>query len=283
MRGVIFLNKEIFEGDDKFSNAEQKINQFVLENVEQVQYMSVRELAEKTFTAATSVMRYCKKLGYSGFKDFKINIKNDLSKITYEEYQIRESESAIQVINKMKTLNINVIERTIKLMSIVQLERICEKIQEYKYVDFIAYDANGALADYASHYFFQVGKICNVYKEFDKQVMFSMKADNKEHLVFVITRSGRTNRVIKVLKELHKSKIYSVLVTQEDNKKISHYCTETLKAIFINDFEKMGDCAFYASAKYLLDCIINLYYSKNYKRILQHDRKYNIVYDDKIY
>ncbi|MCB6567360.1 hypothetical protein LI169_20115, partial [Desulfovibrio desulfuricans] len=80
---------------------------------------------------------------------------------------IKNSEDTIHVINKMKQLYEDVVSKSNQLLSVTQLDRIVDKISKVTYIDFIVYDANTAFAEYASHYFFLIGKVCNVYSDID--------------------------------------------------------------------------------------------------------------------
>jgi len=263
-----------------FSELENEINQYVYEHVDDVQLMSIRQLAKCTYSNTTSIVRYCKKLGYSGFEEFKIKIKNDLQSQKPAGYIVTAKETSINIINKMRTLNREVIEKTVNSLSLEQLSRITAAIDQAETIDFIAYDANSALADYAAHYFFQVGKICNVYSDIDEQIIFSLRAKKENHVVFVLTRSGKTKRIIKVLRQLKAHGFYTILISCSSAAAAKLYCSEFLETIFIDSFKEMSDCAYYTSAKFLLDLIINLYYSQHYDSVLKNDKEYNLILND---
>lgn len=269
------MNKEIIKDQSNFSNAEKEVNHYVISNLESIQKMSVRELAKETFTTTTTIMRYCKKIGYRGFEDFKINIKNDLKDLDYDDFLIKGSENVIHVMNKMKMLYDNVVENTLQLLSVTQLERIVSKLANFKYVDFIVYDANIAFAEYASHYFFLIGKICNIHTSIDEQILFSMNVQAEDHLVIIISRSGSSERLLKVVKELKKRKVYTILFTQSYYTLVSKYCEESIIALYNNNFDKFGDCIFYTSVKYIIDCLIGIYYTNNYDDVLENVEQYN--------
>lgn len=269
------MNKEQFMDMEHFSNTEKGIHAFVLSHVEEIQKLSIRELAKETFTTTTTIMRYCKKIGYSGFEEFKINIQHDIKQLPYEDFQIDQAENIVHVLNKMKMLYDNVVEQTLQQMSIAQLERILTKLDQVRYVDFIVYDANIAFAEYASHYFYLIGKVCNIHSSIDEQLLFSMNLHPEDHLVIIISRSGSSERMFKVVKELKKKKAYMVLFTQSSETPLSGYCSETIGALYNRNFDKFGDCIFYTSVKYSIDCLIGIYYTNHYDDVLSLVDHYN--------
>lgn len=260
------------------SPAESGVNNYVLSHVDDLMHMTIRSLAEACYTTPTTVIRYCRKIGYSGFEEFKIRIRQDLSRYDFESYSIRRSEKPVEVINKLRVMHADVISKTVDLISIGQLEAIVRRIREASVVDIIAFDVNAALADYASQYFFQVGKICNVYEDINQQLMLAMYARPQDHVIFILSRSGLSPRVLKTCRQLKANRQYAVAVTGQPGDELNCYCAHVLHALFKDDFREMGDLTFFTSAKFLFDCLINLYCTANYDEVLEKEKRYNDLY-----
>lgn len=58
---------------EELSMAERVVLDYLIENKESIKDFSVEKIAEAAYTSPASVVRMCKKLGYKGFKDFKID------------------------------------------------------------------------------------------------------------------------------------------------------------------------------------------------------------------
>ena len=275
------LQKEIIRDQSNFSNAEKEVNAFVQANPESISSLSVRELAKKTNTTATTVMRYCRKIGYSGFEEFKFNIGNELKDLDYDEFEISVEEDSLHVVNKIRKLYVDTVDNTLRQLSLQQLDRIVDRFETVPSIDFIVYDQSAALAEYAAHYYSFLGKICRIYTSIDEQILFAMNADPKDHLVISISRSGATDRLLKVLKILRKNRIYSVLITSSRSAAGAKYSSETLCAPHNCHFDKMGDCVFYTSVKYILDCFFSLYYSAHHDEVLTIAHSYDSVFSEK--
>jgi DNA-binding MurR/RpiR family transcriptional regulator len=63
-----------------FSNTELKIAEYILEHCHQASNISANALARETFCSATSVIRMCRKIGFSGYREFQIALAARLSK-----------------------------------------------------------------------------------------------------------------------------------------------------------------------------------------------------------
>lgn len=260
------------------SPAESGVNDYVLSHVDDLMHMTIRSLAEACYTTPTTVIWYCRKIGYSGFEEFKIRIRQDLSRYDFESCSIRRAEKPVEVINKLRVMHADVISKTVDLISIGQLEAIVRRIREASVVDIIAFDVNAALADYASQYFFQVGKTCNVYEDINQQLMLAMYARPQDHVIFILSRSGLSPRVLKTCRQLKANRQYAVAVTGQPGDELNCYCAHVLHALFKDDFREMGDLTFFTSAKFLFECLINLYCTANYDEVLEKEKRYNDLY-----
>src|SRR6478672_6151821 len=58
-------------------DAERKIADYVLSHAEDVIYMSITELADRTDTSEASVIRFAQRLGYPGYAALKIALTID--------------------------------------------------------------------------------------------------------------------------------------------------------------------------------------------------------------
>ena len=69
---VIFI--KLRELKNTMTPVEQSIARYILENKEIVPQLSVKALALNSHTSDASVMRFCKTLGYHGYRDFIVSI-----------------------------------------------------------------------------------------------------------------------------------------------------------------------------------------------------------------
>lgn len=272
------MKDDAIKNPARLSKSEQELHKYICSHLDEVRHLTIRELANRAGTYPNTVVRYYKKLGYEGFTEFKSSIQSDLKELDYEEFMIHASEQVIHTVNKMEVLYQNVVKETKQRLSISQMQQILEEMNRRKFIDFIVYDANKALAEYASHYFFITGKICNVYTSVDEQILFAMNADPKDHIIFMISRSGASKRMVKVAKIMHERGMFTVLFSKSKKTIVSSYCKETVTAPYDHDFEKLGDCIFYTSVKYLLDCMIGSYYASNYDETLENVEDYRKEY-----
>ncbi|BDR56948.1 MurR/RpiR family transcriptional regulator [Xylocopilactobacillus apis] len=59
-----------------FSRSEVKVENYIIEHPESVELFTITKLADEAHTSTGAVLRFCKILGYQGYKDFRFNMIN---------------------------------------------------------------------------------------------------------------------------------------------------------------------------------------------------------------
>ena len=100
------------ELNTKLSDAEKSICRYIIEHLDQVPYMSSRELARLTYSNPTSILRLSRKFGYANFNDFKFDIVLKLRDMHMPKVELNKNDSGLECINKTAQLYDNIIART---------------------------------------------------------------------------------------------------------------------------------------------------------------------------
>ena len=70
---------------------------YVVKNLKHILNLSVRELADEVHVSTATVMRFCKKMGYSGFSELKYKIKEFYEQQDQEDnYEINDIEGFVE-------------------------------------------------------------------------------------------------------------------------------------------------------------------------------------------
>jgi len=84
------------------TKTEQKVALYILENAQDLIYDSVTELAEKADVGETTVLRFCRKMKFQGFQDFKLSLAQDLVKPTdHIHEEIAEDDAPLTLSHKL--------------------------------------------------------------------------------------------------------------------------------------------------------------------------------------
>lgn len=261
-----------------FSDTERVIARYLLEHPEECTRISSRELARRTYSSATAVLRFCRKLGFENYNDFKVNIVSELKSLDLTNTMIVDGETALGAMNKIASLEAQVIEETRRAASPETLEKIAEHLLASRSIDILATDANAELARYASHNFFYIGKLCTIYDDLDKMTYLALDPP-RSHTAFLISKSGTDRTILTAARLLTSHGIPTIALTAQDDSPLSRTCDHALRGFYYGEVGKFGDLVFGAAAKYLFDVLFVMVYAKSADSV----RALNAAYDELYY
>lgn len=126
------------EKKEHFTERECEIADYILRNCEAVLKMTTRELAVETFTSATVIVRFVKKIGYEGIQDFKLHLLIDLKESQFERVEVEHKEHILSLMNKISSLHEKSLFETKEMLSTETLEKIQAAFQKYDIINFSA-------------------------------------------------------------------------------------------------------------------------------------------------
>lgn len=83
------------------NEAELCVYNYVVKNMKHVLNLSVRELADEAHVSTATVMRFCKKMGFSGFSELKYKIRETMEQ--QETIKNEEANSVIEYVEYIKS------------------------------------------------------------------------------------------------------------------------------------------------------------------------------------
>src|SRR6056297_1469536 len=170
--------------------SEVKVADYVLENPEEIIYLSVSELATAVDVSDSTIIRFCKDVGFKGYQEFKLFIAQDLV-VTIENINedISSDDDLKTLSQKITYSNKQAIDETMSVLNLEDLEKAINKIAEADKIQFFGVGASGITACDAKYKFLRIGKNVDCYTDAHLQAM-SASTLNKNDLVIGISHSG---------------------------------------------------------------------------------------------
>lgn len=274
------LLKQLQEHHDLSEN-ELVIATYMIEHIEEIPKLSTREFAQRTYTSATSIIRFIKKLGYHNYNEFKYNIGNVLKNLCLDTYQIDFNEDTLSLVNKMAQLEIDAINQIKEMLSITILNKLIELIEATNYLDIIANDTNAKIAQYAAHCLSNVGKIVTIYHEIDKQLNFTFSVSN-DHLVIILSKFALNTYLLEMALTLKRRRITTIAITNNHQNKLADYCSYTINTPFESKMDRIGELRYFTACKYFFDLIYSILVSHDLKKSQKMEELYNQIFFKKI-
>lgn len=184
---------------------EEKILSFFLDSAENIQQLTIRDVAEKFYTAPNTIVRMCKKLGFLGYSDFK----EALYITIIEEKSFSDFTSLDDQLVKTK-----------QLINLEIINDINKTIFESEQVLILGVGLSRLPAEEFHNYLQVVGKNSQLFSD-PHMMRHAAKRLSKNDLVIAFSISGETESTIEPVNIAKVSGAKTVSITGFSQNKLS--------------------------------------------------------------
>lgn len=183
--------KEEFKGDDSVNS---KIAEFILNNINEISDKSLDDIASAAFTTTPSVVKFLKKFGFVGLKDFKVSLAYEVAQ--YKKVHFSETNDSY----------LNLIESNFEVLktNLNKIQWLADDINNKESIYLFGYGKNGLILDYFVDNTFWTGKFFNHFKS--KEVEFVHKLRRENAIFILISFTGQTPEIVDLAKILSEDK-----------------------------------------------------------------------------
>lgn len=185
--------------EDKLKDMDDQIVDYINDNRDEFLNQSIQKTAEMLFTVPNTIVRFSKKIGYSGFSDLKHSLKNEEKSISSKESNI--DFSILSNINK-----------TIEVIDISIINKVAKKIAESKNIFCIGIGDSIYFCEMLTKNLRCVGKKSEFFQHRHDMIYNMEKCDNKD-VVIAISVSGETKQLIEAINEAKFRGAYVIALT----------------------------------------------------------------------
>ena len=158
------------------SGAEQGALRYLLEHSEEIPQLSVKELSQRSFSSAATIVRLCKKLGFEGYRDLQKQLLFEIAVRTQEQNKGNArvtAGSTSDIVYKITYRNIASLEETVKLVEPQVLEQAVDMICRADSVLLFGLGASQLVAKDAYLKFLRIDKPCSCCEDIHSQYVIA--------------------------------------------------------------------------------------------------------------
>ena len=208
---------KIREMKDSLTPVERMVAEYILEHTEEIPHLSIKTLAQLSKTSDASVMRFCKSIGYSGYRSFIVSISASLGSIeedTKGQYtDIQPGDGLETIIANISLNNCRSIEDTLSIINPKEIARAVDCLRESKRIVFFGMGASGLVGKDAEQKFARINKICHTYTDSHSQLTAATLLGKGDVAIF-ISNSGATLEILETLEIAQKNGAACIAITK---------------------------------------------------------------------
>lgn len=214
----------------ELNESDLQILSYIIQNKEKCKGMTIIALAQETLTSKSTISRLVKKIGFSGYSEFKYSLKNETKK---------EPQQAISYFSDMQKEDIN---STLKLFSQTNIEPILKKLHQAERI--FCYGTGWGQKDVLSDLrrsLIVVEKFPIILSSKKELEIASKVTFNKGDLLIVVSLSGDIQEVKEEMNVLTLNGIDILSITSLKNNSLASLATYNLyfqsTPALLNDIE----------------------------------------------
>lgn len=191
--------------------AERKVANYVLSQHDQVQFMSITQLAEECGTAEATVSRFCRSLQLKGFNAFKIELaKCSVSGNTPQTSDTHTQQGRCAQVGRTA---IEAVQQTLELADPTQILKAVEMFEDAPHVMCIGAGGSMIMANECAHLFSTVSNKFFAISDSHRQ-MSAVATMGYRDVIVLFSYSGATTSGLQALELAKEKGIRTVLITR---------------------------------------------------------------------
>lgn len=200
---------------DKLNENDILIWKYIQSNKRECCEIAIEELAKKCCISRTTISRFTQKLGFSGFREFKLHLKME-----WEQEQTKTEILLNDVCDNYK--------KCIDSMKEKDLQDVCSHIYHAKRLfAFGTGETQHAVAQAIKRMFMNAKRFfVTLYGK--TEFLMAIEDLGEEDVVIIISMSGETELAVQAAKKLKANGVYTVSITRLSDNTLARLCSKNL-------------------------------------------------------
>ncbi|MVA26717.1 MurR/RpiR family transcriptional regulator (plasmid) [Agrobacterium vitis] len=174
---------------------------------------SLKQIAENAGVSEAMVVKITKKLGFSGFRDFRSAVSQYNRQPTTEMHQeLSVDDTSLEIVQKVFRTSIHALEETLAILDMTAFDQAADMLHKARNRDFYGVGGSAQIARDVAHKFLRIGVRASVFDDSHMMLMSAaLLADTDVAIGF--SHSGNTIAVIEALQLARKNGARTIAVT----------------------------------------------------------------------
>lgn len=260
---------------NQFTKSELKLYHYIVNHFEKIMYQSLTEMANACQVGEATVLRFCRKLGYKGYQEFKLSVARELS--------FREEKNQDETyVDKIKNNIIQTVEDTYKLVESLSLQKAVDEIFYAESVIVYGVSSSGIAGLDMQNRLMRIGLNIEAIVDSHNQMIRANSMNNKS-VVIAISLTGSTKDIIDAIQISKKNGATIISITNYTESPLTEFSDIVLLTSAKENPLDSGALISKISQLYIIDLLCTGVSMKNYKESEQTKREIAETISNKLY
>ncbi|MFV0380971.1 MAG: MurR/RpiR family transcriptional regulator [Breznakia sp.] len=262
------------KNNNQLSRSEQILRKYILANKNLIFNMNTDEIAKCNYVSKSTLTRFAKKMGFSGWNEFKLQFVKEISftagtneNICFN-YPFMEKNDISDIANNLFSLKKNTLSHLFSSIDLLQIEKTLPLIKNKNRIHIFA-EGYSLLA---SHDFCfrmtRLGKV--VTNNNDVGISYNALSLSKNDLAIVVSYTSKTREVVRAFNILIKNAVPIISITSEDANDFRNESQISINIPREEDiYSKIGNYSTVDSIRTVFDLIYSCFVADNPMLVMQ--------------
>lgn len=255
------------------NHTKRAISEFILENKYDIHKFSINQVAEKTFSSKSALVRFGKSLGFTGWKDFSNNL---IEEVRYEQTHYSKIDPNIpftnkdnytEIIKNIATIQMESIQDTADNIDLIQLEKAVEMLIASRRIIVLGVSPNNILGDVFRRKMNTIGRSVEVIHS--GEIGITISGLTKYDAAIIISYSGNdvSREPMSFIPQMKRQGVNLIGLTSDGGNYI-HQEIDTILRISSRErlYKKISNFSTEESILFLLNILYAGVFSENYMK-----------------
>ena len=264
-----------------FTPTERTIAEYLEKNSREAVNLSLDELASRLYVSKSSIIRFCKKLGFKGHKELSVQLAKELNTFTFDDKVLNPSmpyeagDDRRTIADKTYTLNLGALDDTYQDLDLDQIYGIAKVIHDIGKVTIYSAEESYLNAKWLEIALQEIGIQAVLISVPGNNVHRALRQEEGTVALFILYED-RQEGLVRPAQVLKEKKIPVYLITGPKKGPLSRYATETVTVSYFETSPKVFPIGSATAVKLVTDIlfadIFNMDYQKNMNRVEKEEK-----------
>lgn len=215
----IILNIQVLYNE--MGKAEKKVADWILNHPNELLPLSIVELAEKSESSEATIVRFSKRLGFSGYQELKISLAQE-TKTNIVNVHMTKEDTAFEIYGKVCDDIYYSLECTKKVLNSEMLQKTAETIMSANRIIVMGLGNSASVAMDMSHKLLRIGYSAYAYTDNHMQVIAASHLKEGD-IAIGISHSGSSKDIIEAMQMAKDNGAVTICITNKGKSTIQKY------------------------------------------------------------
>ena len=245
------------------TESEKEVLRFLINQTREAVEMDIHTMAKKCFCSPATIVRICKKNGFSGFKELKQALWNDMNfskQLMQVNLDAPSGEKIPNIVANVLNTNIMAIQNIYNLLDFDELDRIVALLLSQRYVYLYGIGASFLVAKDFQQKLERINKRTFLYEDIHLQLISSTNLEPGD-VAIIVSYSGLTKEIIEIARNVKMCGGKIIAITKYGTNKLSSMSDFNLFVPILEKPLRVGASSSRVSQLSVVDIVYNTYIS----------------------